>query len=293
MKVWIDGEVIDGTAARISVSDHGLLYGDGVFEGIRVCNGRPFKLDAHLARLRYGARALHLRVPSAEDHLREVVAQTLEAFAQEEAYMRLIVTRGDGPLGVDPTVCAAPRVLCIIDRISLYGEEQRKQGLSLITSSFRRPPADVLDPRIKSLNYLNNVLAKGEARRQGADEALLLNQQGQIAEASVANVFVVRAGVLMTPPTSDGALDGITRATVLELARAADIPCEVRTLGRTDLFGADEAFLTGTGAGLVCVRSLDGEPIGEHAPGPISLRLGDALEAERRGLRSWRPSRPA
>jgi branched-chain amino acid aminotransferase len=280
MKVWIDGELSDGAQAKISVRDHGLLYGDGVFEGIRVCAGRPFKLSAHLARLGRGARALHLRVPGGEAHLREVVTRTLAAYGESEAYMRLIVTRGDGPLGVDPTSCEAPRVICLIDRIQLYSDDKRAAGLSMITSSVRRPSADVLDPRIKTLNYLNNVLAKGEARRQGADEALLLNQQGQIAEASVANVFAVHAGRLSTPPTSDGALDGITRATVLELAQRIGLACEVRTLGRIDLFGADEVFLTGTGAGLVRVRSLDGEPIGT-GPWPITARLSAALEAER------------
>jgi branched-chain amino acid aminotransferase len=282
MKVWIDGELFDGPGARIPVSDHGLLYGDGVFEGMRICNGRPFRLDAHLARIGHGARALHLRIPGAAGHLREVVTRTLAAYGESDAYMRLIVTRGDGPLGVDPTSCEAARVICMADRIQLYSEDKRAQGLSMITSSYRRPSADVLDPRIKTLNYLNNVLAKGEARRQGADEALLLNQHGHIAEASVANVFAVRAGLLLTPPTSDGALDGITRATVLELCEALGIPHEIRTLGRIDLFGADEVFLTGTGAGLVRVSSLDGEVIGRAEHGPITARLSAALDALRR-----------
>jgi branched-chain amino acid aminotransferase len=281
MKVWIDGEIKDGADARISVRDHALLYGDGVFEGIRVCNGRPFRLQAHLARLAYGARALHLRIPFAAVQLREIVASTLAALGLDDAYMRLIVTRGDGPLGVDPTLCDQPRVLCLADRIQLYGDEQRKRGLSLITSSLRRPAADVLDPRIKSLNYLNNVLAKAEARRRGADEALLLNAQGQIAEASVANVFVVRNAALLTPPTTDGALDGITRSTVLELAARLGIPSEIRSLGRIDVFAADEVFLTGTGAGLVRVGSLDGETIGQPELAPITARLSEALEAAR------------
>jgi branched-chain amino acid aminotransferase len=281
MKVWIEGEVVDGADARISVRDHGFLYGDGVFEGIRICNGRPFRFDRHLARLAYGVKALHLRVPGGQARLREIVARTLAAHGENDAYMRLIVTRGDGPLGVDPTLCDEPRILCIVDRIQLYSDERRKQGLSLITSSLRRPSPDVLDPRVKSLNYLNNVLAKAEARRQGADEALLLNPQGHVAEASVANIFAVLGGVLVTPPTTDGALDGITRATVLELARARGIPCEIRTLGRIDLFGADEVFLTGTGAGLVRARSLDGESIGDPAAVKITSLLGEALEAER------------
>jgi branched-chain amino acid aminotransferase len=280
MKVWIDGEVIDGAQARISVRDHGLLYGDGVFEGLRVCGGNVFKLDVHLARLSHGARALHLALPPL-GQLREIVTRTVAAHGQSDAYARLIVTRGDGPLGVDPTTCPSPRVLCLADDIALYSDEKRKQGLSLVTSSYRRPSADVLDPRIKSLNYLNNVLAKGEARRQGADEALLLNQHGHVAEASVANVFAVRGGRLLTPPTSDGALDGITRSSVLELAAQLGIASDVCTLGRMDLFSADEVFLTGTGAGMVRVRTLDGELIGRAEPGPITERLSEALHALR------------
>jgi branched-chain amino acid aminotransferase len=277
MKVYIDGELLDGAQARIPVIDHGLLYGDGIFEGMRAVNGRIFRLSSHMERLAYGARALHLQLPGGIAQLREVAEKTLAAHGGDDVYMRLIVTRGDGPLGVDPTTCPAPRVICIADTIALFSEQKRQQGLSLITSSLRRPSADVLDPRIKSLNYLNNVLAKAEARRQGADEALLLNAQGHVAEASVANVFVVRAGRLLTPPTSDGALDGITRAAVLELAQSFGIPTEVRTLGRIDLFAADEAFITGTGAGVLRIAALDGEPIGRPEPGPIGERLRNAL----------------
>jgi branched-chain amino acid aminotransferase len=284
MKVWIDGELFDGAQARIPVVDHGLLYGDGVFEGMRAFRGIPFKLTTHLERLAYGARSLHLPLPGGVLHMREVVIQTLAAQGGEEVYMRLIVTRGDGPLGVDPNTCPKPRVICIADTIQLFSEEKRALGLSLITSSLRRPSADVLDPRVKSLNYLNNVLAKAEARRQHADDALLLNQQGHVAEASVANVFVVRAGRLLTPPTTDGALDGITRGAVLELASALGIPCEVRTLGRMDLFAADEAFLTGTGAGILRIASLDGEAIGRAEPGPITERIRHAYnELRQRG----------
>lgn len=277
MKVYIDGELYDGAQARIPVVDHGLLYGDGIFEGLRAVNGKLFKLSAHLERLSYGARALHLSLPGGIAHLREVAEKTLAAHGGDDVYMRLIVTRGDGPLGVDPTTCPAPRVICIADTIQLFSEQKRREGVTLVTSSLRRPSADVLDPRIKTLNYLNNVLAKAEARRQGADEALLLNQQGHVAEASVANVFAVRGGRLLTPPTTDGALDGITRATVLELAQALGIASEVRTLGRMDLFAADEAFLTGTGAGVLRIAALDGEPIGRAEPGPVSERLRAAL----------------
>jgi branched-chain amino acid aminotransferase len=279
MKVWIDGAVVDGDAARISVRDHGLLYGDGIFEGLRVCGGRVFKLDAHLRRLSYGARALGLAIPGGVTHVREVVEATVAAYGSAEAYVRLIVTRGEGPLGVDPTTCPEPRLLCMVDRLSLYPEDKRARGLAMITSSLRRPRADMLDTRIKSLNYLNNVLAKGEARRHGVDDALMLNHDGHVAEASGANVFVVRDGCVMTPPTTDGALDGITRETVLELAESCGIPREVRSLGRVDLFGADEVFLTGTGAGgLVRVNELDGQPVGHPGERLITRRLSDALD---------------
>jgi branched-chain amino acid aminotransferase len=279
MKVWIDGELFDGAHARIPVNDHGLLYGDGIFEGIRAYGGKIFELEAHLSRLQYGARALHLQLPGGLPHMREVVTRTLAAYGGGDVYLRLIVTRGDGPLGVDPTTCPKPRVVCIADAIALFDEDKRAAGLSLVTSSLRRPSADVLDPRLKSLNYLNNALAKAEARRQGADEALLLNPHGHVAEASVANVFAVHAGKLLTPPTTDGALDGITRACVLSLAQKLGIPSEVRTLGRVDLFAADEVFLTGTGAEIVRVSSFDGEAIGGAGLGPVTARLLEAFRA--------------
>ena len=282
MKVWIDGQVFDGEDARIPVSDHGLLYGDGIFEGMRATSGRVFRIDQHLARMSYGARALHLQLPGGLPALKQAVLDTLAAHGDPDAYIRLIVTRGDGPLGVDPTSCVKPRVLCLVDRIKLFSEETRKKGLSLVTSSYRRPASDVLDPRIKSLNYLNNVLAKGEARRQGADDALLLNAAGNVAEASVANLFVVREGKLLTPPTTDGCLDGITRRSVLELAATLSIPALERTLSRMDVFAADEVFVTGTGAGILRIASLDGEALGGAAIGPLTTRLIEAYEAARR-----------
>jgi branched-chain amino acid aminotransferase len=279
MKVWIDGQLLDGADARVPVSDHGLLYGDGIFEGMRATAGRVFRIDQHLARLSHGARALHLQLPGGLPALKQAVLDTLAAHADPDAYIRLIVTRGDGPLGVDPTSCPTPRVLCMVDRITLFSEETRKRGLSLVTSSLRRPGSDVLDPRIKSLNYLNNVLAKGEARRQGADDALLLNAAGNVAEASVANLFVVRDGLLLTPPTTDGCLDGITRRAVLELAAALGIPTAERTLSRIDVFGADEVFVTGTGAGILRIAALDEQEVGGARS--ITPRLIEAYEAAR------------
>jgi branched-chain amino acid aminotransferase len=285
MKVWIDGAIVPGSEARIPVLDHGLLYGDGVFEGIRARSRRVFRLDAHLERLAVSAAAIGLELPGGTPALRAIVLDTLRALGADDAYVRLVVTRGCGPLGVDPTTCSEPRVFCIADQIHVYDEERRRRGLDLVTVSVRRPAPDVLDPRVKSLNYLNPVLAKLEARRRGADEALLLNGAGAIAEASVANVFAVRAGVLRTPPASDGALDGITRESVLRLAGALGIEAREQTLTRIDLLGADEGFLTGTGAGIVPIRSLDGARL-RSAPGPLTEKLTAAFEehARREGV---------
>jgi len=265
MKVYFDGKIGDGADARVSVRDHGLLYGDGIFEGLRAFDHRPFRLDRHLARMDAGARALHLKIPGGIAALRTIVEQTFAAHEGGDAYGRLVITRGEGPLGVDPTTCPEPRVFCIVDRITLFPEEKRRAGLSMITSSIRRPQSDVVDPRIKSLNYLNNAMAKGEARRQGADEALVLNSSG--------NVFIVQGGELITPPTTDGCLDGITRMTVLELAKGMGIPARIATLSRIDLYRADEVFITGTGAGLVRIAMLDGERVGGESSGPVLERL--------------------
>ena len=283
--VWIDGELVEVGAARVPVLDHGLLYGDGIFEGMRIYDGRLFRLDRHLARLAAGARALCLELPGGTEAIREIVLATARAYGRPDAYIRLIVTRGEGALGVDPTSCPKPRVICLVDQVAIYPEEKRQAGIDLITASLRRPPADVLDPRVKSLNYLNNALAKGEARRHGADDALLLNCAGLVAEAAVANVFVVRDGMLLTPPGSDGALEGINRATALELACELGIPAAERSLGRYDLFAAEEVFLSGTGVGgFVPVRSLDGERVGGKPPGPVLLRLRSAFEAAKARL---------
>ena len=279
MKIWIDGEIVDEGQARVPVHDHGLLYGDGVFEGMRVINGRVFRLETHLDRLEFGARTLLLGLPHGRAELRRIVEDTVRAFGQREAYIRLVVTRGVGPLGVDPTTCPKPGLFCIVTTIKLFSEEQRERGLDMITSSYRRPSADVLDVRVKSLNYLGSVLAKLEARQHQADEALLLNQRGHIAEAAVANVFALRGDVLMTPPASDGCLEGINRGAVLELAPRLGLKVAEHSLGRADLFQASEVFLTGSGAGIVAVRSLDGRILGGGKRGPITARLAELHRA--------------
>lgn len=285
MKVWLEGEVLDRSAARVPVLDHGLLYGDGVFEGIRAIGRRVFRLTDHLRRLENSARAIGLALPLDRAALQEIVLTTLRAEGADDAYIRLIVTRGEGELGVDPGTCDRPRVICIVDQIRLFPATLLARGIRLVTVSVRRPAADMLDPRVKSLNYLNNVLAKREARLRGADEALLLNAAGLVAEASVANVFSVRDGVLYTPPPTDGALAGITRDSVLRLAGELGVVARERSLGRFDLLQADEVFLTGTGARIVAVASLDGQPLGSGER-PLTQRLSIALDeyARRDGM---------
>jgi branched-chain amino acid aminotransferase len=279
MKIWIDHKIVEEGEAQVAVSDHGLLYGDGIFEGMRVINGRVFRIERHLDRLEFGARTLLLTLPYPRAEIRRIVEDTVRAFGQREAYVRLVVTRGVGPLGVDPTTCAKPTLFCIVNTIKLFSEEQRERGLDMITSSYRRPSADVLDVRVKSLNYLGSVLAKLEARQHQADEALLLNQRGHIAEAAVANVFALRGSILMTPPASDGCLEGINRGAVMELAPKLSLEVIERSVGRADLFQASEVFLTGSGAGIVAVRSLDGRTLGTGKRGPITARLAELHRA--------------
>ena len=271
--VSIDGQLVAEKDAKISVLDHGLLYGDGLFEGLRVRAGRIFRLDQHLSRLQLGARYLGLELPFDAEGQARIVREAVRAFGQKESYVRLLVTRGEGPLGVDPTTCKKPTVVCIVAEIGLYDEQQRARGLSMITSSYRRPNPDVQDVAIKTLNYLGSALAKQEAKRQGADEALLLNQSGHVAEASVANIFALRGRTLSTPPPLDGCLEGINRAAVLEISRGLGFSVNVCSLARRDLLAADEVFLTGSGAGVVGVRSLDGRAIGRGMTGEVTLDL--------------------
>ena len=271
--VSIDGQIVADQDAKISVLDHGLLYGDGLFEGIRVRAGRIFRLDQHLARLQLGARVLGMDLPFDAAQQARIITDTVRAFGRKEAYVRLLVTRGEGPLGVDPSTCKRPTMICIAAEISLFSAEQRAQGLAMITSSYRRPNPDVQDVAVKTLNYLGSVLAKQEARQRGADDALLLNQSGRVAEAAVANVFLVRGQDLLTPPALDGCLEGINRAAVLQIGRNLGFSVAERSLGRRDLLAADEVFLTGSGAGVIGVRSLDGRAIGRGRTGEVTLDL--------------------
>lgn len=269
---WIDGRIVPAAEARVSVLDHGLLYGDGVFEGIRYYGRRAFRLRAHLERLDASARAIALALPYAPDDLAAAVEALIAAAYFDDGYLRLVVTRGAGPLGLDPRGCTAPAVFIVADRLSLVGDAVRRTGARVIIAATRRLGPDGLDPRIKSLNYLNHILARIEASQAGADEAILLNAAGRVAEGTADNVFVVCAGRLLTPPPVEGALAGITRAAVMELAGEAGMPVAETPLAPYDLYTADECFLTGTGAELIPVASVDGRPL-RACPGPVYLEL--------------------
>lgn len=275
---WIDGEIVPADTARLPILDHGFLFGDGVFEGIRVTEGGIFRLDDHMRRLEVAARAVGIKPLGGFDAVRQVAVETTRAWGRRDGYLRLIVTRGVGALGIDPATCPEPRILCIAAGPARLDPEKDRTGLSLITSSLRRPAGDVLDPRVKSLNYLNNVLAKREANERGADDALVLNHHGLIAEASATNIFAIQANRLTTPPVTDGALEGLTRRTALEIGAELGFEIRERSLGRFDLYDADAVFLTGSRAGLVPVGALDGSA--------ISQRARDRVEAIREVFRA-------
>jgi branched-chain amino acid aminotransferase len=279
MLIYIDGELRPRAAATISVFDHGLLYGDGVFEGIRIYNRRIFRLGAHLDRLYASARAIALDVPLAPAEMIEAVRRTVRENRKEDGYIRLIVTRGVGDLGVDARKCARPSVIIIVTDIQVYAAPLYAAGITAITSATRQVSHEALDPRVKSLNYLKNVLAKIDAARAGAEEAIMLNQDGFIAECSADNLFLVRGGALLTPSPQDGALEGITRAAVLSLAAEAGVDAREARLTRFDVYTADECFLTGTGAEVMPVVEVDGRRIGDGTPGPLTRRLQEAFHA--------------
>lgn len=279
MHIYIDGQFYDRDSAKISVFDHGLLYGDGVFEGIRVYNRRIFRHRAHLERLYDSARALALTIPLSIDQMGAAVEETVRRNEREDAYIRLIVTRGAGELGIDPHSCPTPSVIVIVSDVRVYPRELYAGGIKVMTSATRQVSHEAIDPRIKSLNYLKNILAKIDAQQAGAHEAIMLNAEGFIAECTADNLFVIRGGRLLTPSPQDGALGGITRGAVLELAGEARVPAAEARLTRYDLYTADEAFVTGTGAELMPVATADGRPIADGRPGPITRRLTDAFHA--------------
>ena len=273
MKVYIDGKFYDEKNAKISVFDHGLLYGDGVFEGIRAYNGRVFKLAEHIERLFYSAKAILLEIPMPPKEIAAAVVQCCRRNKLRDGYIRLVVTRGVGTLGLNPNKCKQPSVIIIAGAIQLYPEELYKKGLEIITVATTRNLHSALNPAIKSLNYLNNILAKIEAQNGGCEEAIMLNSEGYVAECTGDNIFIVKAGQLLTPPLSAGALYGITRGTVMGLARENGMTVSEPNLTRYDLFNADECFLTGTGAEIIAVVKIDGRVIGNGKPGPVTEGL--------------------
>lgn len=273
MKIYIDGKFYDKEQAVISVFDHGLLYGDGVFEGIRVYHGKVFKLLDHITRLYASAKAIALTIPLKKREMEEAVLEAVRINRKKNGYIRLVVTRGEGTLGLDPVHCGKPTVIIIVADIQLYPEELYKKGVKIITASTRRIPPECLDPRIKSLNYLNNILAKLEARRSGAMEALMLTTEGLVAECTADNIFIIKSGRLLTPHPCKGALDGITMRTVFEIAKARGIECSEADLSQYDLYTSDECFITGTGAELVPVIEIDSREVGDGKPGPLTLTL--------------------
>ena len=277
--IFMNDHLVPEEEARISVFDHGLLYGDGVFEGPRSYSGRVFRLSDHLDRLWASARAICLDIPMSREQMSQAVLDTLAANQLEDGYIRLIVTRGAGTLGLDPNRCHNPQVIIIADTISLYPKEFYEQGLRIVTAATQRIQTAALSPRIKSLNYLNNIMAKLEGLQAGCVEALMLNHKGEVAECTGDNIFVIRGERMLTPPPDAGILEGITRAAVMELAAKEGIDCREATLTRHDLYTADECFLTGTAAEVIPVVEIDGRPIGEGTPGPITKILKDCFHS--------------
>lgn len=277
MQIYIDGKWLPRESATISVFDHGLLYGDGIFEGIRVYNRRIFRLGAHVDRLYASARALALEVPLSRAEMIETVREAVRRNRTADGYIRLVVTRGTGDLGIDPRKCPRATVIVIVTGIEVYPPDLYTRGIKVITAATRQVSHDSFDARIKSLNYLKNVLAKIDAYQAEAQEAILLNAAGYIAECTADNLFVVRDGRVLTPSPQDGALEGVTRGAILELAAAAGIAGSEARLTRYDVYVADECFVTGTGAEIMPVTIADGRTIGDGHPGPITRRLTDAF----------------
>lgn len=274
LKIWLDGNIVDESEAKISVFDHGLLYGDGIFEGIRFYNNRVFRLEEHIERLFDSAKAILLNMPWSLEEVCKATVDTIKANGLKDGYVRLVITRGAGSLGLNPYLCPTPSMFIIASGITLYPDECYTNGLEVVTCSTRRPAPAALSPQVKSLNYLNNVMAKVEAIKAGAQEGLMLNEQGYVAECTGDNVFVIKKGKIVTPPVSDGSLDGITRQVIFELAESLGYSLEEKSLTRYDLYTCDECFLTGTAAEVIPMVKLDNRLIGkEGKPGEITSKM--------------------
>ncbi|MBI2439916.1 MAG: branched-chain-amino-acid transaminase [Lentisphaerae bacterium] len=279
MKIYLNGKLVPEAEAKVSVFDHGLLYGDGVFEGIRVYNGRVFMLWAHIERLYRSAQAIALKIPLSKPALTAAVIRTCRANNIRDGYVRLVVTRGVGTLGLNPFTCRKPGVIVIAAKIQLYPPKLYAQGLRVVTAGTLRNHTEAISPNIKSLNYLNNILAKIEAINAGVEEVIMLNPQGFVAEASGDNIFIIRGNELLTPPISCGTLEGITRNVVMELARQNGLDVREAVLTRYDLYNADEMFLTGTAAEIISVIEMDARAIGRGKPGAKTMELGARFHA--------------
>lgn len=273
MKIYLDGKFVDQADAKVSVFDHGLLYGDGVFEGIRLYDGNIFRLDEHLERLEYSAKAILLDLPLSRAEIAKATCETCRVNGLKDAYIRLVVTRGVGDLGLSPWLCSKPSIFIIATKIALYPQEHYDNGLSLVTVASRRVNPAALPSTVKSLNYLNNILAKIEARQAGALEAIMLNDQGYVAECTADNVFIFHKGELITPSASQGALKGITRGAIFSIAAELGIPIREANLTRYDLWCSEECFMTGTAAEVVPVVKIDGRTVGSGRPGPVTARV--------------------
>lgn len=282
MKVYINGTFVDKQDAKISVFDHGVLYGDGIFEGIRLYGGCVFKLEEHLERLEMSAKALMINMPWSRQEISDAVCEACRVNGLTDGYVRLLVTRGEGSLGLSPRSCKQPQLIIIADTISLYPEEFYKQGMKVITSATRRNSIASLPPMVKSLNYLNNILAKIEAQNLGYMEAIMLNNEGYVAECTGDNIFLIHKGVLITPPVVSGSLTGITRMATLEIAEELGVKVREVNVSRYDVWVADEVFLTGTAAEVVPVVEVDARTIGDGTPGPLTQKF---LEVFRRKVR--------
>jgi branched-chain amino acid aminotransferase len=284
MKIYLNGKMVPEAQAKVSVFDHGLLYGDGVFEGIRAYNGRVFKLEEHIERLYMSAKAICLDIGMDPEAMSRAVVKTCKANGLRDGYIRLVVTRGVGTLGLNPYLCKAAQVIIIAADIQLYPKKLYDKGLTVVTLGTMRNVPEAVNPRIKSLNYLNNVLAKIEAVNAGVAEGIMLNSQGYVAEATGENIFAVRGGTLVTPPPWCGALEGITRNTVMNLAHEAGYAVKEDVISRYDLYVADEVFLTGTAAEIVGVVQIDRRTIGAGKPGPMTRELSAAFSAYARSV---------
>lgn len=273
MKIYLDGKFVSGDEAKVSVFDHGLLYGDGIFEGIRLYGGNIFRLEEHLERLEYSAKAILLPIPLSRAELSWATCETCRQNGLTDAYIRLVVTRGVGDLGLAPWLCPKPSLFIIASKIALYPKEYYENGLAIVTVPTRRISPAALPPAIKSLNYLNNILGKIEAKQFGALEAIMLNEQGYIAECTADNVFIVHKGEIITPAASQGALKGITRATIFDIGKELNVPVRECDMTRYDVWCAEECFLTGSGAEVIPVVKLDGRQIGNGTPGPITQQV--------------------